>query len=91
MAKVSFNVEFGGFSIRQSNHYRNEPTVDGAFHRLTPEQFDALVEAFEQTSETQTLTTDGKYGKVRTFRTAAINFGGLQIHLYADVPEAAKV
>lgn len=87
MANVSFNADFGGFSIRQSQSvYTDGLHTTGAFHRLTPEQFDALLDVFEVVDGAKTLTTDGRYGAPKTFRTAEIDFGGLTLSLYADVP-----
>ena len=90
MANVSFNAEFGGFSLKQSQSgYTNDTHTTGSFHRLTPEQFDALLDVFEVTEAVKTLTTDGRYGAPKTFRTSEIDFGGLRLSLYADVPEVA--
>lgn len=63
----------------------------GSLHRLTPEQFDALMEVFEVTDSPRTLTTDGRYGPARTFRTAEIDFGGLRLSIFADVPSEQPV
>jgi hypothetical protein len=85
---VTFNADFNeGLSLTSMDH-KGETLYTGRFHRLTPEQFDALVEAFDivSTFGERTMTTDGRYGPPRTFRTATINLGGLKTELYADVP-----
>ena len=95
MSKINFSFDFGGFSISQSQHSDSYPArASGAFHRLTPEQFDALTGAFDLTSKydsldpnIETLTT--KEG--RTFRTTDIDFGGLCVTIFADVPADVPV
>lgn len=85
--QVTFNIDFNnGFSIRQSNtSTRRGLLTSGSFHRLTPEQFDALVEAFGTLDAIRTLTTDGRHTMPKTFRTVEIDFGGLRLTLFADV------
>jgi hypothetical protein len=82
-----FTLKFGDLSIQQYVGLTGDRTwVTGRLHRLTSEQFDALTAAFEVVEDTKTLTTDTKYGAAHTFRTAEIDFGGLTLSLYADVP-----
>jgi len=91
MNRINFDFGFGDLTISQSQHSTNYPArMSGAFHRLTAEQFDALTSAFDLTSkygaldstiETLTIEETG-----RTFRTADIDFGGLCLTLFADVP-----
>lgn len=84
--ETSVNIDFGnGFSVRQSI----SPTISGqrirssgTFHRLSPEQFDALADSFSIGDEIRTLTTDSG----RTFRTASIDFGGMALTIFSDVP-----
>jgi len=91
MSKVSFSIDFGnGFSVSQNHGLsRDTPRTTGDFHRLTPEQFDALTGAFDldngfgSDEEIKTLTLDDGS---RTFRTTSINMGGLIVTLYADIP-----
>lgn len=88
-------LDFGkGFSVQQS--IKGEPKSysvlsTGSFHRLTPEQFDALTSHFNITYDVQTLTTDGTYGPTQTFRTCEIDFGGLRLTLFAVVPSKKPV
>lgn len=88
--QTNFSFKFGGFEVRMRQSLpSSEPRMTGRLHRLTPEQFDVLVDNFEQVDEfglgaVRTLTTDNG----RTFRTGTINLGGLEVTLYADVLEA---
>lgn len=67
-------------------------TQYGSLHRLTPEQFDSLIEQFEVTGAVRTLEMDSDtYETARTFRTAEINFGGLRLSIFADVPAEQPV
>lgn len=88
MGYTTFKSDFGsGFSIRQSVNLRtDETTVIGYLHRLTPKQFDALVDAFQTVGDVRTLNTTGAHGTPQTFRTADIKFGGLNLALYSDIP-----
>lgn len=82
MADFTLSIDFGnGFSVRTS-----DLESSGSFHRLTPEQFDALVDTFQVTSDVRTLTTDGRYTPPRNFRTAEINLGGLDLTIFSDIP-----
>jgi len=89
MSKVSFSIDFGnGFSVSQNHGLsRDTPRTTGDFHRLTPEQFDALTGAFDldngwNDEEIKTLTIP-ETGK--NFRTVSINMGGLIVTLFSDV------
>lgn len=88
MADATFNIDFGnGLSVRQSISRDGTSTSSGSFHRLTPEQFDALTNAFQITREARVLNTDGRYSAPRSFRTADINIGGLVLTLFSPIPE----
>ena len=88
MADVTFNIDFGnGFSVRQSNGRDGTSTSSASFHRLTPEQFDALTNAFQITQKARVLNTDGRYSAPQSFQTADIDFGGLSLTLYSPIPE----
>jgi len=96
MSRINFSLDFGdGFSVSQHQPLTNkDPRMTGAFHRLTPEQFDALTDAFdldngfnhEEKIDTLTVPDTG-----RKFRSASINFGGLIVGLYSDVAVEAEV
>lgn len=88
MADTTFNIDFGnGFSVRQSKGRSTDNfEASGSFHRLTPDQFDALIDTFEVTKDDRVLSTDGRYGAPRNFRTANINFGGLDLTIFSDIP-----
>lgn len=80
---TNFTIKCGGLSISQSQRNRRDvPRMTGSFHRLTPKQFDALMEAFPVVRDVAYLTTDGG----QNFRTAEIDFGGLTLTIFADVP-----
>jgi len=87
---TTFTLDCGDLKISQRNvGSTTTPAtrISGDLHKLTPEQFDALTQAFTVTEATKILTTDGRYGPTRTFRTSTIDFGGLMVRLFADVPE----
>jgi len=86
-ARISFSADFNEGLSLTSMDYKGETLYTGRFHQLTPKQFDALVEAFhvDLIFGERTMTTNGKYGPPRTFRTATINLGGLKTELYSDV------
>jgi len=87
-----FTLKFGNLTIQQySGHFGSSDRtwIRGSFHRLTPEQFDAMTAAFEVVEEVKTLTTEPTYGAPSTFRTAEIDFGGLTLTIFADVAEKA--
>lgn len=78
---ITFEASFGDFKVKQYAH-----GTYGSMHRLTPEQFDALYDAFTGDELPRTLTTDGRYGPPTAFRTVDIDFGGLKLSIFANVP-----
>lgn len=88
----NISLKFGALSVTHTVTAKvagDRISQYGSLHRLTPEQFDALIEQFEVTDNVRTLTTDGRYDAPRTFRTAEIDFGGLHLTLFANVPAEA--
>ena len=86
MANISFSIDFEGLTIRQTTTYLGKTITNASLHRLTPEQFDALVEAFGS-GEVQTLTTSGESVPAVTFRTTDIVIGGMNTTIFANVSE----
>lgn len=83
-AIVTTKLDFDGLSIQTYPSH-----VHGSFHRMTPEQFDALYAAFGGEDEIRTLTVkpDNYIRTPRTFRTVDIDFGGLKLSLFSDVED----
>lgn len=81
----NFDLEFGkGLSIRQFTSYDlKKPVITGSLHHLSPIQFDNLVEQFDVIEESHTFSVE-RQGK--QFRSATIDFGGLKLSIYAEVP-----
>ena len=79
-----FTLKFGNLTIQQYSDVASDRTwIRGSFHRLNPEQFDAMTAAFEVVEEVKTLTIEPTYGALSTFRTAEIDFGGLTLTIFA--------
>jgi len=78
LPRMSTTIKFdGGLEIRQHDGIGTDPFWTSHLHRMTSEQFEAMLGAFPVLTEERIID-----GEANTFRSASVNVGGLEVTMF---------